>query len=766
MSAANTEPRSPLHRNTHHESATGHVTGGAVYVDDMPGPVGTLQGHLVVSPHRHARNIARDATAARKMPGVHAVLFADAIPGKNRIGAIVHDEPVLAEDEVFHIGQPVALVVAETIEAAMAAAALVEVAYAPLPTIDTIEDAIAAQAWHGDAHIIARGDTDAAWAKAAFCVQGELRTPAQDHFYLETQAALAVAGEANTWQIWSSTQHPTEVQAEVATVLGLGSQQVVVEVPRMGGGFGGKESQSTFVAALAAVGALATGRAVKLRLERGEDMRITGNRHPYLGRYSAVFDASGLILGLRVALFADGGWSQDLSLPVLDRALFHLDNAYYVPALRFEGRACRTHRPSNTAFRGFGGPQGVAMISQVMNEAAERLGMEPAEVRALNYYGEAPRDRTPYGHPVTHNRLARMHAELMASSDYTARKAAIEAFNAGSRFIKRGVAFQPVKFGISFTKSVLNQAGALVHVYTDGTVQLSHGGTEMGQGLHTKMRAIAAHELGAPVDAIRVMRTSTDKVPNTSATAASSGSDLNGQAVKAACSTIRERMRPIAAAALEAAPEAVEFVGGVVRAGAAQLTFAEVALQCWLEQVSLSSTGYYRTPGIAYDHATGQGKPFHYYTYGAAVCEVELNGLTGEHRLTRTDILHDVGDSLVPSIDLGQVEGAFVQGTGWLTSEEVIFADDGRLLTAGASTYKIPTAGDAALDFRVALLTKAAQDDVIHGSKAVGEPPFVLGLGVLSALRHAVAAFGDGPLAIELPATPEHLLRAIGNRQG
>ncbi|HLM44105.1 MAG TPA: molybdopterin cofactor-binding domain-containing protein, partial [Myxococcaceae bacterium] len=506
-----------------------------------------------------------------------------------------------------------------------------------------------------------------------------------------------------------------------------------------------KETQAAPFAAMAALGARATGRPVKVWLNRDRDMAYTGKRHPFWGRYDAGFDTEGRLLALKVELVSDGGWSSDLSRAILDRALFHLDNAYFVPALDFTGRVARTNLPSNTAFRGFGGPQGVFVMEEVLNRAAEHLGMDPTVMRERNYYREAPANVTQYGQVVEGNRLPRIHAELMATSDYARRRAEIEAFNASSRWTKRGIGFQPVKFGISFTTSFLNQAGALVMLYTDGTVQLNHGGTEMGQGLHTKMRAVCAHELGVAPERIRVMHTSTDKVPNTSATAASSGSDLNGQAVKQACEVLRERLRPVAARLLQlergGEVDSLVFTAGRVFLPARaerSVSFAEVVHAAYLAQVSLSATGYYRTPDISYDRVAGRGKPFHYYAFGSAVVEVEVSGLTGEHRVRRVDVLHDVGTSLVPSIDKGQVEGAFIQGQGWLTCEEVLFDAKGRLLTHSPDTYKIPAVGDAPEDFRVALLERAPQDNSIHGSKAVGEPPFMLAIGVVTALRQAI----------------------------
>ncbi|MCA9690247.1 MAG: xanthine dehydrogenase molybdopterin binding subunit [Myxococcales bacterium] len=764
------EEQSPLHRPARHESGERHTTGEARYVDDVPEPRDTLVCWIATSPHACARILARDGAAALAVPGVRKVLFADDIPGHRQIGAIVHDEPLLAEDAVAYVGQPVALVVADDLEAARRGADAVAVEYEPAPAILSIADAIAAASFHGDPHVIVRGDVDLALETAKHRITGTLSTGAQDHFYLETQAALAIPEEGGTYRLLSSTQHPTEVQKAVAEVLGIGSHKVVCEVPRMGGGFGGKESQATNFAALAALASHHTGRPAKLWLNRERDMRITGKRHPFFARYDAGFDEGLQLVALAVELYSDGGFTFDLSLPVLDRALFHLDNAYFVPALRFRGQVCRTNLPSNTAFRGFGGPQGMCVVEEAFNRLGERLALDPTDLRARSFYGPAPRDRTPYGQEVTESRLDRIHAELMASSEYAARRQAIAAFNEGSRWIKRGLGYQPVKFGISFTKSILNQAGAFVLIYQDGTVQLNHGGTEMGQGLHSKMLAVCAHELGVLRAAIRVMTTATDKVPNTSPTAASSGSDLNGQAVRVACETLRERLRPVAAGLLgvdEDGAARLRFVGGRVvdPEGGASVSFPEVTNQAWLERVSLSATGYYRTPGIHYDHARGRGRPFYYFAYGAAVCEVEVCGLTGEHRLLRVDILHDVGASLLPTIDLGQVEGGFLQGVGWLTCEEVLVDPAGRPITLGPSTYKIPAFGDAPADLRVRLLERAPQEGVIHGSKAVGEPPFMLAIGAITALRQAILAFGPGEVTLAVPATPEAILRAIEDQR-
>ncbi|MFT4623488.1 MAG: xanthine dehydrogenase large subunit [Myxococcota bacterium] len=753
---------SPLGRSAPHESAHLHVTGRATYVADEQGPPSTGFVLPVPSPAARGRIVAVHTKAARAMPGVRAVLVAADIPGELLWGPIQHTEPLLADGRVHYHGQAVALVVADTEAAAVAAADAVRVDVLAETPVLTIEDAVAAGTFHTPAHVIQRGDLKAAFTAADLVLEGEVSTPAQDHFYLETQAALVIPEEDGTWRVRSSTQHPTEIQNVVAHTLGVSASRVVVEVPRVGGGFGGKESQASPYAAYAALGAWATGRPCRCWLHRDQDMAWTGKRHPFRTSWRAAFDTAGRILGYEATLYSNGGWTLDLSGPVMDRALFHADSAYYLPATRIEGRVCSTNLPSNTAFRGFGGPQGMVAIEEALDAAAAQLGIDPTDIRVRNLYGPAPRDRAPFGQVIVDNRLPRLVPELLASADVEARTDAVAAFNASSRHIKRGIGFMPVKFGISFTASLLNQAGALVHVYTDGSVQVNHGGTEMGQGLHTKLRAVAADAFGIDTEQVRVMVTATDKVPNTSATAASSGSDLNGAAVLRACEAIRSRMAEVAVEVVGADPV---FADGEARGPTGTLPFAALASRCWASQVSLSATGYYATPGIAYDPALGQGTPFFYFAFGAAVAEVELNGLTGEHRVRRMDILHDVGDPLVPSIDIGQVEGAFVQGVGWLTCEDVLYDDAGRLITHGPSTYKIPAVGDVPLDMRVALLDRAPNDRVVGGSKAVGEPPFMLGLSVITALRAAVAEFGSGPVQLALPATPENLLRAIVDTQ-
>jgi len=762
-------PTSPLHQSASHESAALHVTGEALYVDDLPRPRGLLVGLVVTSPVARGRITRLDVTAARLTPNVACVLTANDIPGINDISPFSHDEPLLATDEVHCVGQAIAVIFGDTAEACREAARAVVLELQALPPILSIQEAIAAQSFIGAPHVMQRQDVQAVLDAAPVRITGTVDTGGQDHFYLESHCAMAVPDERGTLMVYSSTQHPAEVQAKCAEVLGIARSRVVVESRRMGGGFGGKETQGAYFAAYAALGTHHTGRPCKVWLNRDQDMTQTGKRHPFHSTYDAGFDREGNLLGLDVHIFSDGGWSADLSAAILDRALFHIDNAYYIPALRFEGRICRTNTVSNTAFRGFGGPQGMFVVEEVLNRAAERLLIDPAMIRARNYYGQAPRNLTPYFQEVkaADNRLERLHTELLELSDYRGRRQAIDRFNAEHRHTRRGIALQPLKFGISFTASHLNQAGAFVNIYADGTVQLNHGGTEMGQGLHTKMLAICAHELGVRLDQIRQMPTATDKVPNTSATAASSGSDLNGMAVQQACVTLRERLRPVAAELLDLSDGAgLLFADGRIthpRAPDDVLDFSAVAMAAYMKQISMSATGFYQTPDIGYNHATGRGKPFHYYAYGAAVTELEVNGLTGEHRLLRIDVLHDAGHSLIPSIDIGQIEGAYIQGFGWLTCEELLWSPQGHLRTHSPDTYKIPAYGECPEAFHVHLLDRAAQPDVIHGSKAVGEPPFMLAIGAVTALRHAIAAFAQPGFEVQLsiPATPESVLRAV-----
>ncbi len=759
---------SPLGGSQPHESAWRHVIGEARFIDDLPEPPGLLHAALLTSPHAHARILNIDAAAARAMPGVAAVLLAADVPGENQVGAIADDEPMIAEAEVHCVGQVVAAVYAESRELAQKAAAAIEADYEPLPAVLDLAQGIAAGSFHGTPHRIVRGDPDGALAAAPLRLRGSTESPGQEHVYLETHSALAIPGEESV-HVSSSTQHPSGAQRRVAGCLGWGRNQVVLESPRMGGGFGGKETQGAHWACIAALGAVLTGRPVKLRLDRQQDMRITGRRHPFRCDWKVGFDEQGRLLALEARLHSDAGFASDLSLSIMDRALYHVDNAYHLPDVRLVGKVVRTNRVSNTAFRGFGAPQGMLVIEELMERIAEATGQDPLEVRRRNFYGPAPRDRTPWEAEVGEFRAGRVTDQLADSAELAQRRAATERFNAAHQHVKRGIALVPVKFGISFTASFLNQTGAYVVLYTDGTAQLNHGGTEMGQGLYTKMLQICAHELGIPQAAIRPMNTATDKIPNTSPTAASSGADLNGQAVRDACLTLVERLLPVAAALLDAPVEEVQLAAGSREPGpggawawTAQgdraCSFQQVLGEAYMRRTPLAAAGYYATPGIWYDREAGRGKPFHYYAYGAAVSEVQISGLTGEWRLRRVDILHDVGDSLSPDIDRGQLEGGYIQGLGWLTCEELVFDDQGLLLSHGPSTYKIPAVGEAPLDFRVALLDRAHQPGVIHGSKAVGEPPFCLALSAWLAIRRALRAFG--PAELRLPATPEAILTA------
>ena len=753
-----------------HESAIGHVTGTAIYTDEQRPPTGLLSVVPVQATHAHARILRIDASRALEMPGVRAVLTAKDVPGENDTGPILHDEPLIPADTVMFHGQAVAWVVAETEPQALAAAKAVRVDYEALPAILDIDQAIAAQSFHLPPAQVACGDAATALRDAPLRLTGEVRIGGQDHFYLETQASWAERDSEGNIQVVSSTQHPTETQIIVARVLGIPANRVVCRSLRMGGGFGGKETQANPYAAIAALALHVTGEPVRLKLARGADMQLTGKRHPFYARYEVGFDREGVLRALVADLYADGGWSADLSPPVLMRAMVHVDNCYFVPHARITGLVCKTNLASNTAFRGFGGPQGMLVGEEVIDRVGRYLGLDPALVRERNLYreGESPdRNTTPYGQPVVDNHMPQLWRELAAQVDLAARHAEVARFNAANAHAKRGLAMTPVKFGISFNKTEYNQAGALVHVYTDGSIQLNHGGTEMGQGLHTKVLGVAARVLGVDPARIRLMVTSTDKVPNTSATAASSGSDLNGQAVKAACETLMGRLASVAATLLDADAEDIVFAGDVVSLRSnptRSLSWAELACAAHAARVSLSATGYYRTPGLSWNPRTGRGHPFYYFAFGAALSEVEVCGYTGVHRVRRVDVLHDVGDSLNEGIDRGQIEGGFVQGMGWLTCEELRWNVGGRLLTDAPSTYKIPTAGEVPHEFHVRLFRRAepATTDVIFGSKAVGEPPLMLALSVREALRDAVAAFGDvREVPLAAPATPEALLAAI-----
>ncbi|KIG14109.1 Xanthine dehydrogenase, molybdenum binding subunit [Enhygromyxa salina] len=762
-----------------HESAAGHASGEALYTDDLVGRFANpLHAWPVLSPHAHASVRSINASAAATLPGVVKILTASDVPGQNEVGAVLQDEPLFPTEVQFH-NQPVAWVLAESIDQAREAAAAVIVEYDQLPAIVTMEQAIAAQSFLTEPLTIVAGDPDQALTTAPHTLSGELHIGGQEHFYLETQAAIAAWDEAGEVFVHSSTQHPTETQIIVARVLGIPRNRVTCQSLRMGGAFGGKEVQANPYAAIAAVGAHATGRPVRVRLDRQLDMALTGKRHPFLARFRVGHDDQGRLLAMDLQLFSDGGWSHDLSKAIMFRALFHCDNCYRIPNLRVVGRVLRTHKTSQTAFRGFGGPQGMVAIEDIVDRVARAVGRPPHEVRALNFYREG--DHTHYGQLVRDaGRIEQIWTSLTQTSAFANRWADVQAFNASNEHEKRGLAITPVRFGISFTTSFLNQAGALVLVYADGSIQVNHGGTEMGQGLHTKMLQIAADAFAVPLQTVRLMPTRTDKVPNTSATAASSGSDLNGAAVEHACAQIRERLAEVAGRELGIPPGDVDFSNGRVRPfweredPQAGLSFAELVGRAYLQRVPLFATGYYRTPHIHYNEATGRGKPFHYFTYGAAVTEVQVDGFTGQFEVRRIDILHDVGDSISPLVDMGQIEGGFMQGVGWLTSEQLVWSDEGRLATRGASTYKLPTLGECPEAFNVALLPMATEPSVVKGSKAVGEPPLMLAISVREALRAAVADFGgadpvqgpvQGPVELGCPSTPEAVYWALEARR-
>ena len=750
-------------RDLPHESSVGHVTGEALYTHDLALRRNALQVWLVRSEHAHARLTRVDVSRARNAAGVRAVLTAGDIPGHNNTGCSRDDEPLFASDLVQFHGQVIAAVVAGSLEQARLAAQLVVVEYEPLDPLLGIEAALEKQSFHTDPHTLRRGAVDEALRGAPRVIEGDFHIGGQEHFYLESQAAFAEPDGDGVF-VFSSSQHPSETQMIVSEVLGWPKHRVVVESPRMGGGFGGKETQANPWAAICALAAYRTGCAVAMQLDRDDDMECSGKRHPFFARYRVGFHPDGSLEAADIQLFSDGGWSLDLSQPVNDRALFHLDNAYFIPHVRFEGRVCKTNVTSHTAFRGFGGPQGMLVIEEIIARIAGELGLAPDEVRARNFYrGEGESNTTHYGEVVEGNHLARIWSELKESSSFGKRRGEIAEWNAAHPYRKRGLAITPVKFGISFTLKHYNQAGALVLVYADGSVQVNHGGTEMGQGLHTKILGVAMRELGLPRELIRLMHTRTDKVPNTSATAASSGSDLNGMAVADACRSLIGRLVPVAAAMLSCREDELQFSAGMVRGGGREVSFAAVAGKAYTERIQLSATGFYKTPDLHWDWSveSPKGRPFHYYAFGASVCEVELDGFTGMHHLRRVDILHDVGDSLNPDIDRGQIEGGFVQGAGWLTNEELKWSKQGRLQSHSASTYAIPTISDAPLDFRVNLLADATQPHTIHGSKAVGEPPLMLAISVREALRDALAAFGS-QMQCSSPLTPEVLKQAIG----
>jgi len=748
-----------------HDSAHLHVTGRAQYTDDIPLPANCLHAAFGTSSIAHGRIKTLDLGRVLATPGVICVAQSTDIPGENNYGGAVHDDPIFTQSLVQYAGQPIFAVAATAYSVARKAASRAQITYEELPAILDIRAALAARSYVLPSRKVVRGSPAAVLESVPQRLQGTTVIGGQDHFYLEGQIAVAIPQDDGAMLVHSSTQHPTEVQHVVAHALGAGAHSVTVQCRRMGGGFGGKESQPALIAATAAILARKTRRAVKLRLDRDLDMIMTGKRHDFLADYDVGFDAQGRILALTVMLASRCGYSADLSGPVNDRAVFHLDNAYFLEHIEIVSHRCKTHTVSNTAFRGFGGPQGMMVIEHVIEVIARTLKKDAVDVRRANFYGTTERNVTHYGQVVRDNIIHDIFDRLEADGEYRSRREALHQWNATSPIVKRGLAMTPVKFGISFTATLFNQAGALVNAYTDGTVLLNHGGTEMGQGLHVKVAQVVAAELGLPLSAVRVTTTDTSKVPNTSATAASSGSDLNGKAAQAAARTIRERLVELICSTRGVTTTEVRFADGQVHFGTQSLSFADLAREAHAARVSLSATGFYRTPDIHYNRDTMLGQPFYYYAYGAAIAEVAVDTLTGETRLLRADILHDVGSSLNPAIDLGQIEGGFLQGIGWLTSEELFWNDKGVLQTHAPSTYKIPTARDWALDTRVRLLERAPNPrQTIYRSKAVGEPPLMLAMAVFHAIGDACAACGpEGSVPqLSAPATPESVLRTIG----
>ncbi|HNW98506.1 MAG TPA: xanthine dehydrogenase molybdopterin binding subunit [Bacteroidales bacterium] len=761
-----------MNNNLHHDSAIKHVTGESVYVNDIPLHNQLLLGKVVFSKQAHAKIKKLNIKKALKVKGVHAILTAKDIPGENQMGPVVHDELCLAEKEVTFIGQAVALIAAENENALHEAEKLIQIEYEPLDAILDIETAIEKNNLIAPPRKIERGNIDEAFKTSPHIIKGELKTGGQEHWYLETQTALAVPGEGKEILVHASSQNPTETQAIVAEVLGIQKNEVEVEVKRMGGGFGGKETQGNHVAAWASLLANATKRPVKIHLFRDDDQIMTGKRHRYFSKYEIGFDDEGQILAYKVELNADAGAATDLSMAILERATLHADNSYFLPHVQIIGKAYKTNLPSNTAYRGFGGPQGMAVIENAIDKIARFLHKEPTEIRSKNFYKHENNFHTPYGQKVENNRLYAMFERLIESSAYYKRRKEIDAFNNKNKFFKKGIALTPVKFGISFTTSFLNQAGALVNIYTDGTVLVNHGGTEMGQGLHTKMLQVASAELGVSPDKVKVNATNTSKVPNTSPTAASSGSDINGMAVKNAIDTIKSRLLEVAVSELEkkyslkTSKENIVFENNFIfdkENPEQKISFSELVNTAYIKQVSLSSTGYYRTPGIYFDREKGQGIPFYYFAYGMSVSEVEIDVLIGQHKLLRTDIIHDVGDSLNEGLDIGQIEGGFVQGMGWVTTEELKWDKNGNLLTHSPDTYKIPTVNDIPIDFRVELLKDVPNEGTIRRSKAVGEPPFMHAFSVWLAIKDAISAVKNHEAEPEfsLPATAEQILMSI-----
>lgn len=759
--------------NIPHDSASKHVLGESIYIDDILVNAQLLIGRVVYSKHAHAKIKSINIDAAKKLNGVHAVLSYKDIPGVNQMGPVIHDEPCLAVDKVECVGQAILLIAAETEAIAIAAEKLIEIEYEALEAILDLQTAIKKNALLGPERTMKRGDAEDALKKSTHVIKGELETGAQEHWYLETQSCLCIPGEQQEIIAYSSTQHPSETQAIIAEVLGIGKNEIVVETRRMGGAFGGKETQANWTAAWAALLCNATKRPVKIRLFRDDDQIMTGKRHPYFIRYEVGFSNEGKIEALKVEQNTDAGYATDLSFAILERAMLHADNSYYIPNMYVIGRAYKTNRVSNTAYRGFGGPQGIAGMETIIDCVARYLKKDAAEIRKINFYGIDSNNITHYGQEVKLNRLHTLYDKLMQSSEYYRRRTAINEFNAKNEFYKKGIAITPVKFGISFTTTFLNQAGALVNIYKDGTILVNHGGTEMGQGLNTKISQIAAAELGVSLSKIKVNATNTSKVPNTSATAASAGTDLNGMAVKNAIDQLKMRIIDFILTEFNktnlqspTAKEDILIKNDLIfddKHPDRKISFDEAIMLCYLNQISLSAAGFYKTPNIGWDKQSGWGKPFNYYSFGMCVSEVMVDTLTGFHKNLRTDILHDVGDSINPALDKGQVEGAYIQGLGWCTTEEIKWNDKGHMLNHSPDTYKIPSVQDIPEDFRVELMTGIPNPNAVRKSKAVGEPPFMHALATWLAIKDAISSVANHQYEpqFKLPATGEVILLSI-----
>jgi len=746
-----------------HESARAQVCGSAPYVDDIPELKGTLYAAPILSTIAHGHLKGVDASAALALPGVRGVVLAADIPGDKLFAAFGHDEAIFADEVVQHVGQVVGLVVADSVMQARRAARQVKLDIEPLPAVLTVKDALAAQSYVLPPVTVRRGEPEAALAAAAHTLSGTLEVGGQEHFYLEGQIAYALPKEQGQWLVYSSSQHPGEVQHWISHALGTDNHNVTVECRRMGGGFGGKETQCGHMAVWAVLAARKLGRPVKLRMDRDDDFMVTGKRHPFEYAYTVGFDGTGLLTGLKLQMAANCGFSADLSGPVADRAIFHVDNGYFLSDVEISSYRCKTNMQSHTAFRGFGGPQGMIVIEKIMGDIARYLGLDPLAVRQRNLYGITERNVTHYQMTVEDNILQPLLERLAHTSDYAQRRAQLQRWNESSPVIKRGMALTPVKFGISFNATLFNQAGALVHVYTDGSVLVNHGGTEMGQGLHTKVAQIVADELGVPMRQVRVSASDTSKVPNASATAASAGTDLNARAAQYAAAQVRSSLAQFVAGLDGCGAGAVRFAGGQVHTPQRSHSFNEVVRQAYANRIQLWSDGFYRTPKIHYDKTTLTGRPFYYFAYGAACTEVAIDTLTGESRVLKVDILHDVGNSINPAIDVGQIEGGFVQGMGWLTTEQLVWNGKGYLSTHAPSTYKIPATGDVPAHFKVDFWPEPNREDNVHGSKAVGEPPFMLAISVYEALRDAVASTKAAGELVNLvaPATAENVWRAL-----